>query len=111
MNGCVIGVEGKVIMIAFKEAFARDRILRKGKELVESKINDALKVEGYRIQCLLLGAHGVKAPSPSPSTQPINTELLPKPVPVFRDTSTMLKEVLDIFGGVVVNTDDKNDQI
>ena len=36
----------------------RDRIQNKGKELVEKKINEGLKTDGYRIQCLLDGQNG-----------------------------------------------------
>ncbi len=58
----VVGLEGKTVVLLFKNAdsFARDRIQGKAnaKELVEKKINESLKVEGYRIQCLLEGQYG-----------------------------------------------------
>ena len=57
-KGQIIGMEGKMILLSFKEVFARDRIQNKGKELVEKKINEGLKTEGYRIQCILEGQQG-----------------------------------------------------
>ena len=71
-KGAIFGMEGKTILLSFKEVFARDRIQNKGKELVEKKINEGLKTEGYRIQCLLEGQTGsggtpVIAPKGPPS--------------------------------------------
>ncbi len=54
----VSALQGNTIILSFKEAFARDRIQNKAKELVEKKINEGLKTEGYRIQCLLDGQNG-----------------------------------------------------
>ena len=73
-KGNLSGLEGNTILISFKEAFARDRIQNKGKELVEKKINEGLKTEGYRIVCLLDGQNdgGVGAVVKTPVEPPSN---------------------------------------
>ena len=57
-KAAVAGLEGKIVILSFKDVFARDRIQSKAKELVEKKINEGLKTDGYRIQCLLEGQYG-----------------------------------------------------
>ncbi|HZO87780.1 MAG TPA: DNA polymerase III subunit gamma/tau [Chthonomonadaceae bacterium] len=59
----VVALQGKTIVLAFSDSFARDRIQNKpkGRELVEEKINEGLNSEGYRIRCELLGQNIAEA--------------------------------------------------
>jgi DNA polymerase-3 subunit gamma/tau len=69
----VKALEGKLVTLTFQETFARDRIQTKGKDLVEKKINEGLKTEGYKIVCVMEGqggggtAVGQNVPTPAPS--------------------------------------------
>lgn len=54
----VFALDGKLVTLRFQDDFARNRIQSKGKELAERKLNEGLKTEGYRIQCLLEGSSG-----------------------------------------------------
>ncbi|HLJ53673.1 MAG TPA: DNA polymerase III subunit gamma/tau [Chthonomonadaceae bacterium] len=53
-KGEVVALEGKTVVVAFVDAFARDRIQTntKGKEKVELVVNRALNAEGYKIRCM-----------------------------------------------------------
>ncbi len=56
----VAGLEGNVIVLAFSDGFARDRIQNnaKGRAKVEATINQALSLEGYKIRCDLISKNG-----------------------------------------------------
>jgi hypothetical protein len=51
----VVALEGSMVVLAFQESFARDRIQNneKGKTRFEQTLNQALNTEGYKIRCIL----------------------------------------------------------
>ena len=50
----VAALEGKMLILAFSDSFARDRIQNKaeGRSRIERTINEVLKTEGYKIRCV-----------------------------------------------------------
>ncbi len=60
----VTDLEGRFIVLTFRDTFARDRIQNneKGRQRVEQIINTTLNTEGYRVRCILSGG------SPSPGS-------------------------------------------
>ena len=54
----VRALDGKSVTLAFHETFARDRIQAKAKDLVEKKLNEGLKTDGYKILCVMDGQGG-----------------------------------------------------
>ena len=97
----VVGLEGNVVVLAFQDSFARDRIHNnaRGRAKVEETINQVLKTEGYKIRCELGrggdsdGGAGRAAPV-GPSTPPAAPEmaLLDAPLP----TSSTPARIMDI---------------
>lgn len=72
-----VALDGKVIVLQFCNAFARDRIQNneKGRIAVEKVINRALNIEGYKIRCIMAdnndgGGSGVAAPVEMPPGSP-----------------------------------------
>jgi hypothetical protein len=97
----VVGLEGNIVVLAFQDSFARDRIHSnaRGRAKVEETINQVLKTEGYKIRCELgrggesEGGAGRAAPV-GPSTPPAAPEmaLLDAPPP----TSSAPARIMDI---------------
>ena len=87
----VIGLEGRFIVLAFQDSFARDRIQNneKGRQRVEQIVNKALNTEGYRLRCILRGENsptglpaghtGLKA-GPAPASTQMVEALLDAPI-------------------------------
>lgn len=78
----VEGLEGKVIVLGFLDAFARDRVQNneRGKKKVEQVINETLATEGYKIRCVGKDAEPENAVSPTPiSPTDIEPTLLDAP--------------------------------
>jgi DNA polymerase-3 subunit gamma/tau len=130
----VVNLEQKVIVLTFSDAFARDRILNKGKALVEKKINEVLQSEGFRIRLRLddEDGSGVGAALPDRPQGPGNTEggsgspapmmntldlsdasnesraPHPPPIPTTSPKApeiSLLEETLEIFGGEVIRSE------
>src|SRR5579871_1758116 len=80
-----VELEGKMVTLAFADSFSRDRIQNKGRELIESKINEGLSSQGYKIRCVLeddLGAGGVGTPTgATPTTRTPGAIIAPPPPP------------------------------
>jgi hypothetical protein len=113
----VIHLEQKVIVLAFSDAFARDRILNKGKALVEKKINEVLQSEGFRIRSKLDDEGGASAALPVPGALQLDGGGGPA-MPSTLDLSdshkppetSLLDEALEIFGGEVVRSEQQRDR-
>ncbi len=73
----VTDLEGRFIVLAFRDSFARDRIQNneKGRQRVEQIINKALNTEGHRLRCILIGQ-----PRPAASPVPKMETLLDAPI-------------------------------
>ena len=107
-------LEGRTIVIAWESAFNRERILSKGKQLVEKKINEVLQSEGFLIRALAdseqqpaqqaaqttASVAGTAEPSlglMDGGSQNANTPAVPE--------TSILEEVLEIFGGEVIKSE------
>jgi len=122
----VVNLEQKVIVLTFTDAFARDRILNKGKALVEKKINEVLQSEGFRIRLRLDDEGGPSTTPPAPEAPPTpgtesnwNTldfpdspgEMQTSPSTPLAGTASrtpeksLLEQTLEIFGGEVIRSD------
>lgn len=66
-KGEVVALEGRTIVLAFADNFARDRIQNhaKGKAKIEQVVNQALSSEGYVIRCI------ARDPDDEPPTAPV----------------------------------------
>lgn len=69
----VTGLEGKTVLLTFKDAILMDRIHNKGRELVEKKINEVLNTTGYKIRCLMEDASAGITMASKP-TMPVSPE-------------------------------------
>jgi len=85
MKAEVTDLNGNTVSLSFHDSFARDRINRpKGREMIEQKLNEALRTAGYKVLCLLSGeaepggAPAGKSPPGSPSSTG-NTGVLDMP--------------------------------
>ena len=61
----VVNLEGRFIVLAFRDSFARDRIQNneKGRQRVEQIVNKALNTEDYRLRCIMAGQSAVSPPA------------------------------------------------
>jgi DNA polymerase III subunit gamma/tau len=68
-RGEVVELDGRTLVLAFADSFARERIQSnaKGKAKVEQVINQALNTDGYKIRCITRDLD-VASPAPAPST-------------------------------------------
>jgi DNA polymerase-3 subunit gamma/tau len=66
----VAGLDGKMVILVFRDSFARDRIHNKGRDLVEKAINKGLKTEGYKVRCILTDQVENKEPGSTDKTAP-----------------------------------------
>jgi DNA polymerase III subunit gamma/tau len=73
----VCALEGQIVVIRFRQSYARERIENKARQLVEKAINKGLKTEGYRIRCIMEGQE-VNGHSP-PGIAPTRASLGPVP--------------------------------
>ena len=94
-NATPCSLDRQTIVIAFENSFARDRILNKGKALVEKKINETLRTEGFKIRAQDEISNHVQ---PSRAADPAAVE------PAA--AKSMLEETLELFGGEVIEKDD-----
>ena len=83
----VTGLEGRFMILTFRDSFARDRIQNneKGRQRVEQIINKTLNTEGYRIRCIMGGQDGsaaVPASAPTPAGPAGTAVLIDTPVHV-----------------------------
>jgi len=53
-KGSVVDLDGRTIVLAFADSFAKERIQNnaKGKARVEQVVNDGLNTDGYKIRCI-----------------------------------------------------------
>jgi DNA polymerase-3 subunit gamma/tau len=76
----IVDLEGRFIVLAFRDLFARDRIQNneKGRHRVEQIFNKTLNTEGYRLRCIMAGQAGAPtgAASALPSTVAATTATL-----------------------------------
>ncbi len=78
----VCALHGQIVEIRFRESLACERIEKKGRELVEKKINEGLKTQGYKIRCVMDGQDGGGPPPggpPPPSGSPVRAPTSPAP--------------------------------
>jgi DNA polymerase III subunit gamma/tau len=112
-------LEGKTIVIRWTSAFNRERILTKGRALVEKKINEILQSEGFHIRAATdaetaAAAHAEPnqaGSGPSENTsmnlmdgaaEPAATQKAAMPAP---PETSILEDVLEIFGGEVIKSE------
>jgi DNA polymerase-3 subunit gamma/tau len=134
-----LGLEGTTVILGFPDVFARDRIQDKGRDLVQRKMNEALNTEGLKIRCVVgsepLQAASSAEPSvgdqqalldappppsktgpariadfdtPAPASPPPPQAGSP-PAPAEPPKDDLLNDVLRIFGGEVVHTEEINE--
>lgn len=118
----VVDLEQKVIVLTFSDVFARDRILNKGKALVEKKINEVLQSEGFRIRLrhedeggsseaeliartVTPNTPGHSAASVTPSTLDLSGDVENSRIVKDSSEQSMLEETLEIFGGEVIRSE------
>jgi len=101
------GLDGRVLVLDFADTFARDRIMNKGKTLVEKKINETLQSDGFRIRTKHEGGDGGIRPLPGgvPPTPTAAQSDAGKPGSSAPPAVSFLEEALDIFGGEVVRSE------
>ena len=118
----IAALEPNTVVLAWDDSFPRERIMGRGKPLVEKKLNEALQAEGYRIRARADGEISPRAAPPPVDVpadpvaaplelvgampDPIRSEAAPV-VPSVPSGPTMLEEVLDIFGGEVIKSEPK----
>ncbi len=106
MKAEVTELNGKTVSLSFHDSFARDRINRpKGREMIEQKLNEALRTAGYKVLCLLSGevdTGGVTVGKSSPSNPSDTGYTAALEMPTLLDTPA-LDAPVDSFSGSIMD--------